>query len=341
MTSGVKSSNPPRQFTCQYCGKIFERVVVSSSSGQFRFCSPTCRNKGRTLDLPEPEPIDKPPRTQASPRKSVLIVCKQCGKEFMAPPSQSRKYCSHECYSQSLRKPIGHTCPQCSKAFERNPSRNNTYCSWECYIASRQSPDIEKVCPTCENPFTVPWHKRDQIYCSIRCTSQRTPDPESRTAMICEQCGKSFEHYISNPKKCCSNECRWKAMKTTPYVHVCPCCDEEYETNKKYQEFCSNECSGIAKRGENHPNWAGGASIHYGPNWETQKRKAKDRDQHTCQLCGYESGGDTLLDVHHISPYRKFDDDWETANQLNNLISLCRSCHVKVERDKAPCPAIP
>lgn len=340
MTSSVTGSNPPREFICQYCGKTFKRVVYPSSTGQFRFCSPTCRNKGRHLGLPE-RTIEKPPRTRARPRKSTPIICEQCGKEFMAQPSKSRKFCSHECYSRSLCKPVERVCPQCGKTFVRSPNRNNTFCSQECYTASRQSPEVKKVCPTCGTQFAVSQHRRAQVYCSQECTPQRTQDPEKRTITTCEQCGEPFVHYKSNPRKYCSNECKWEAMKTTPYIHTCPCCGEEYETDKKHQEFCSAECAGVAKRGEDHPNWKGGASVQYGPNWETQKRKAKDRDQHTCQLCGYESGGDTLLDVHHIIPYREFDDDWETANVLDNLISLCRPCHVKVERSEVPCPPIP
>jgi predicted HNH restriction endonuclease len=37
------------------------------------------------------------------------------------------------------------------------------------------------------------------------------------------------------------------------------------------------------------------------------------------------------LDVHHIVPFRTFKGDWRKANELSNLITLCRNCHRKAE----------
>jgi DEAD/DEAH box helicase domain-containing protein len=41
--------------------------------------------------------------------------------------------------------------------------------------------------------------------------------------------------------------------------------------------------------------------------------------------------------VHHLEPYRTFrtasgDVDWSQANQLANLVTLCRPCHAAAER---------
>ncbi len=37
------------------------------------------------------------------------------------------------------------------------------------------------------------------------------------------------------------------------------------------------------------------------------------------------------LQVHHKIPYIFFNNDYIKANELDNLISLCRSCHQKEE----------
>jgi len=50
MTSGKRGSNSPQKFICGYCEGEFERTVTPSAP-QFRFCSPTCRNKARTRPL--------------------------------------------------------------------------------------------------------------------------------------------------------------------------------------------------------------------------------------------------------------------------------------------------
>ncbi len=67
----------------------------------------------------------------------------------------------------------------------------------------------------------------------------------------------------------------------------------------------------------------------YGSNWEEQKRLARQRDQYRCQLCGVLEK-DKAHHVHHKTPFRSFLDPFE-ANRLENLITLCPSCHRKLE----------
>ncbi|WP_049970837.1 homing endonuclease associated repeat-containing protein [Haladaptatus cibarius] len=72
-------------------------------------------------------------------------------------------------------------------------------------------------------------------------------------------------------------------------------------------------------------------AIDYGPNWPEQRELALERDRYVCQDCGIsddeqrEAIGEGLH-VHHLKKRRKFDS-YKKANQLKNLISLCRSCH--------------
>lgn len=80
--------------------------------------------------------------------------------------------------------------------------------------------------------------------------------------------------------------------------------------------------------GENNPNWKGGYEPYYGPNWRQQRRFARERDNFICQLCGSEENG-RKHDVHHIIPFRELTD-YEVANELENLLTLCSSCHRKV-----------
>jgi predicted HNH restriction endonuclease len=35
------------------------------------------------------------------------------------------------------------------------------------------------------------------------------------------------------------------------------------------------------------------------------------------------------MDVHHVKPIRECED-WQEANELSNLVSLCNPCHLKV-----------
>ncbi len=67
----------------------------------------------------------------------------------------------------------------------------------------------------------------------------------------------------------------------------------------------------------------------YGTGWEHQKNLARARDGYRCQICEVPET-DHAHDVHHKIPFRLFEDS-EEANRLENLITLCRNCHQKVE----------
>ena len=68
-----------------------------------------------------------------------------------------------------------------------------------------------------------------------------------------------------------------------------------------------------------------------GANWEIQAKLARERDAFACQVCGVtEEELGRQLDVHHKIPYRSFKSNIE-ANRLENLVSVCPSCHSRLE----------
>jgi DEAD/DEAH box helicase domain-containing protein len=67
----------------------------------------------------------------------------------------------------------------------------------------------------------------------------------------------------------------------------------------------------------------------YGPDWDEIRAKVLRRDGNRCQVCGA-SGTEQSLHVHHIKPFRSFTSR-EAVNQLQNLITLCPSCHRNAE----------
>jgi DEAD/DEAH box helicase domain-containing protein len=74
--------------------------------------------------------------------------------------------------------------------------------------------------------------------------------------------------------------------------------------------------------------WSSAAN-NYGHNWKLQKDRARKRDNYRCQVCGRIEEGRSHH-VHHKIPFRQFSSQ-EEANQLHNLITLCPSCHQRVE----------
>jgi DEAD/DEAH box helicase domain-containing protein len=76
-----------------------------------------------------------------------------------------------------------------------------------------------------------------------------------------------------------------------------------------------------------------------GPNWAEQRDRARARDGHCCRHCSAPERPDRAHDVHHIQPFRTFgyvrgkNDQYLEANRLENLVTLCSSCHRRVEAD--------
>lgn len=74
----------------------------------------------------------------------------------------------------------------------------------------------------------------------------------------------------------------------------------------------------------------------YGPDWQKIRLAVRKRDQFKCQVCG---AAETVRehDVHHKTPFRAFIQNGvlnrEQANRLENLTTLCQSCHRKVEQN--------
>jgi len=83
-----------------------------------------------------------------------------------------------------------------------------------------------------------------------------------------------------------------------------------------------------------HPCWKGGWSlIEYGSNWQQRRKQALERDNHVCCYCG----STKRIDVHHKIKINEFitdEDKCNIGNNLDNLITLCRICHIIEHKEK-------
>ena len=108
------------------------------------------------------------------------------------------------------------------------------------------------------------------------------------------------------------------------------------ENPEKHQEVAqeaakkgapNRETNGMAgKTGQQNPNWRGGKTVYkavrsqlHGPSWETVKALYKTDSCYSCR-------SEEDLHLHHIVPIMSggTNDAW-------NLMTLCRTCHTKVE----------
>lgn len=110
------------------------------------------------------------------------------------------------------------------------------------------------------------------------------------------------------------------------------CVKTFYKFFDSWREVVSSAGLDASKvRGRNLPISEKKGHPDYGPNWQIKREEALSRDNYCCQRCGLERDSHEKkygrdLEVHHITPARKYDD-YEEQNDISNLITLCMECH--------------
>lgn len=105
----------------------------------------------------------------------------------------------------------------------------------------------------------------------------------------------------------------------------------EFKKGHKNSEETMEKIS-LKLRGKNCYRYIDGRSytkspLRYGDDWSKVRMLIYERDNFTCQDCGLKMTNKTgAHDVHHKIPFLETFD-----NSLNNLTTLCRSCHMKAE----------
>lgn len=246
-------------------------------------------------------------------------------------------------------QPAACVCQQCGITFYVIPCRLKNgvkFCSAKCRVDSRTQIVYVK-CKTCGKEMvgkSKVIHK-NRNYCSNAC---KFIGMRNKVKCICNQCGIQFEDYprslARGEGKYCSHKCAAAARRRQDIV-VCEYCKKTFTTFlshiKDGRKYCSPECAYTANSGAGNYNWRGGSfrSGYRGMNWKSQRNLAYERDGGECQICHRrQKNGDKRFHVHHIIPFRYFEKDYMSGNDLSNLITLCNSCHGKVEHGKIPSP---
>jgi len=337
----------PRINSCVNCGTITESAHLNRVR---KFCGAECRRKYA--------------------EKNRQRICEKCGNIFAVDyPASTQRFCSHECFGDYRQKhSFQFICQTCGKEFidTHNAYRGAKFCGLECYYKSLKEREYIKrkrtwECKECGRKF----QGEEKKYCSKEClykARSNNANPNKKIIYTCKHCGKEFLDWKYRNKIYCSRQCQNTSIAKCPKPSLkkpesfversCKICGNKFKIHqcqltrdRGMGSYCSNDCRGQAlsfnRRGENNTNWKGGAPSYRGPNWNRQARKARKRDNYICQVCQKSGKNDhARIEVHHIIPYRLFDGDYESANQLSNLISLCAPCHHSVEYGRTTLPDI-
>lgn len=232
-------------------------------------------------------------------------------------------------HGKKLPKGEEYTCEWCGDSFRALPSTTHRFCGMEC---------------------------KDDAH-SEAMSGESHPSYTGGTALYCKQCGEQYKvkPSVSDESSFCSRSCQWDWQRENwqeeahPaakewYDIECEWCGEQFHVNqssKDSRRFCSYNCRGEYQseyiKGENHPQFDSDSHLNFGPNWDEQAEKCRERDDYTCQGCGLpQEEHFRALTGHHIRPRKEFIDsdgnyDYEEANRLENLVALCSACHQKYE----------
>lgn len=276
--------------------------------------------------------------------KKRTYTCAECGDTFEDYESRREGgngsgenfFCSRKCkYSFEESEKYYFDCTNCGDEVVRHPS------------AVDEMGDYEIRNHFCDKECESEWKSANWVGedhpCWVDNTVAKTCDNCDEDIKVLEYYTDKLEHFF------CGHRCHTEFQTQQTHI-VCDYCDEEFELTPRQRMklseqdrmFCSDDCSSAWRsefqRGENNPAWRGGKKTYYGPNWHEARRTVLERDNKKCQHCGlsrdehYDRVGRDL-EVHHRTPLREFDDNYEEANDPENLVTLCSGCHKKVEHD--------
>ena len=202
------------------------------------------------------------------------------------------------------------------------------------------------VCETCRRTFPrqpSQIEKSKLQFCSMRCRKEYEYQNSNR--LNCIVCGKEFRlppaRVSLGIAQFCSKRCKGIKMRKKRKRFICLQCGSEiwltegviHNRPVKHGRFCSQVCLSNWKsetlRGSNHRWWKGGIKPREHPREFNDKLKQsiRDRDNHTCQICGMIHVDGNMFDVHHI------DYDKE-HNNSENLVTLCHPCHTRTGHNR-------
>ncbi|MDG5817244.1 HNH endonuclease [Natronococcus sp. A-GB7] len=243
-------------------------------------------------------------------------------------------------------------CPTCGKSLqsERGMRQHHTKIHGE--------PLPNRTCSGCETEFYDPKARREFCdNCNPNAGEHNGNWRDATETTSCASCGTTFSYYPSNKQGRYCPDCVEAADGLLPenpsekgerVETACLSCGADLEVRparlerRKRGVFCTLECYGewLSENvvGSEHHQWEGGP-IEYGREWWRVRRQALERDEYECQHCGADAEElDRNPDVHHVRPVRSFETV-EDAHTLNNVVTLCRSCHRRAEAGSISVPS--
>lgn len=297
-----------------------------------------------------------------------VVECPTCGRTDFSSV-RGMKHHHSRTHGESIAG-VNKECELCGSIFNVDPHRSDEarFCSNECQIKWQSESGIHDgdnnsaykngyitlVCEWCSEEFEIPHYRKDnRRFCDKDCRSEWMSEYMSgkdsplydRVTLNCSVCGDEFDVPPSHApnRNCCSRGCMGKVRKSkwtgksnpnySDYItNICCECGDEFDVKPSastYRKHCSQDCYSQSMMVD-------AKKFPYDKSeWRKIRSEIILRDDEKCSSCSMtrEEHRQTFgvdLHVHHIQPIRTYNDT-KNAHSKSNLITLCASCHRKIE----------
>lgn len=326
--------------SCEWCGVQVIRKAYQYRDHKDSFCSGKCLGQWQSK-------YKSGENSQNWNPEKKNDICANCGSEVRHKDPNSRGYknrfCNIKCKAEWMSK---NSVPEENNFWKGrgNVIVNCSWCGKEKEVPKYR--EEKNICFFCDDICEGEWKK-------VNWVGENSPGWRGgKVEVNCAWCGKpkkvwpyyanEFENIFCNMQ--CKNEW-WREQFSGPnnwnwtekVKYNCDQCGTElflgrWEFKYSKNHFCSKECHNKYREEnsipENHWNWQGGISKRKHPKeFNNRLRKfVRERDNYCCQECGIPENG-KKHHVHHI-------DYDKNNNRVNNLITLCISCHMKTNHNR-------
>jgi len=212
-------------------------------------------------------------------------------------------------------------CLYCNKEFIANVS-SRKFCCKKCWDLKQRKVENFKLCIICGKEFKTSGNKdrNSVVCCSRKCSSiyRRTEEYQNK-----------MNKYVG--------ERWWSKPLLEKNKKICVICGKEYRVRGKKRrnnsKTCSGKCYGIWRSqnfiGKNHPRFTDYGNeigrLRGTLQYDEWRKKVYRKNGWICQQCGKHCKHDIV--AHHIKSFKDFPS---LRFDVDNGITLCRSCHKKI-----------
>lgn len=333
---------------CENCGDDKEIPSAKANRSERHFCDNDCqaewiKSGGFDENHDYWEPDHRAP-------------CSNCGSDVSVGDheydDQNNFFCDSECRHEYSHEIV--SCEYCGEEKEvinsKADSHDIHFCDNDCRLGYYERRRIDVSCYSCNLDISVPhsiFNKQNRYFCDD-CSGRSSRDTD---IVQCSHCQSDIERYIgeieSRENLFCDFSCytewrssdeghhpRWGGGMVTVECDQCGTETEKHPSNieRSENDFCSNECNNEHQIENSIYSNGDVEQFSYGAGWnDSKKERVRDQQDRQCYICEIdESELDHRLHVHHIQKARSFNDSIE-ANDIDNLVALCPSCHRKCE----------